>query len=340
MTGIATADQALQNEGRELMTAMQRAGAQASELGAALRGQTEALVAAVSQAGARLAELGAAFERQTRDASSAAARATAEMSDVGQVFNRHTQDLTSATDTGRARVDAFGDAFRRLAEEVTVAVSQAAARIAAIGDSFDRHTRGLAMAATDAEAKMGAAERHLAEEAKQLTEAGKLSAMEAREAADMFRRQAAELAAVSATAKEQAQQLTATEVALKRASFLRASRLIVDSLNSLAIDFSRVLDPTTSEKLLRDFIGGDRGVFVRRLLRLGQSETEGKIQTRYREDAEFRRYVTDYLTQFDKLLSDARETDPENILSATFLSSDVGKLYLVLSTTIGWKKAA
>src|SRR5262249_21939231 len=158
---------------------------------------------------------------------------------------------------------------------------------ATVGESFDRQTRGLGLAANDAEEKLSAAERHLAEEARALTEAGSLTSAEAREAADMFRRQAAELAAASATAKATADQLAINDAAVRRAGFLRASRLIVDSLNSLAIDFSRVLDPTASEKLLRDFIGGDRSVFVRRLLRMGQTETEGKIQTRYRDDPEF-----------------------------------------------------
>ena len=216
-----------------------------------------------------------------------------------------------------------------------MAVSQAAARIAAIGESFDRHTRGLAIASSDAQEKMAAAERRLADETRQLTEAGEHTVIQAREAAQLFQRQASDLAAASATAKDQAERLATNELALKRASFLRASRLIVDSLNSLAIDFSRVLDPSTSERLLREFIGGDRGVFVRRLLRLGQSETETKVQARYHEDPEFRKYVDEYLAQFDKLLVEARDTDPENILSATFLSSDVGKLYLMLTSTMG-----
>ena len=44
---------------------------------------------------------------------------------------------------------------------------------------------------------------------------------------------------------------------------------------------------------------------------------------RYEEDAEFRRYATDYLTQFDRVMAEAKEIDPENVLSSTFLTSDV-----------------
>ena len=58
------------------------------------------------------------------------------------------------------------------------------------------------------------------------------------------------------------------------------------------------------------------------------------------DDSEFRRYADEYLMQFDRVLNEAKEVDPENILSATFLTADVGKLYLVLSTILGRNKAA
>ena len=50
---------------------------------------------------------------------------------------------------------------------------------------------------------------------------------------------------------------------------------------------------------------------------------------------EFRRYVQRYLDHFEKLLSEANESDPENLLSSTFLSADVGKLYLLLARAVG-----
>jgi hypothetical protein len=43
------------------------------------------------------------------------------------------------------------------------------------------------------------------------------------------------------------------------------------------------------------------------------------------------------MSQFDKLLDDAKEGDPENVLAAAFLTSDVGKLYMVLGGILGRK---
>lgn len=59
------------------------------------------------------------------------------------------------------------------------------------------------------------------------------------------------------------------------------------------------------------------------------------ISSKYEDDDEFRRYVQRYLDHFEKLLSEANESDPENLLSFTFLSADVGKLYLLLARAMG-----
>ncbi|MBI3452095.1 MAG: hypothetical protein HY057_04550 [Rhodospirillales bacterium] len=218
-----------------------------------------------------------------------------------------------------------------------IAISQAAARISAVGETFNRQTRDLAVAADTAEGRIGAAERLLATQAKLLADTSDRASVQAKEAGEAFYRQTQELVAASASAKAQAETLTVNEIAARRASFLRASRLIIESLNSLAIDFSRTLDPSLSERILREFVGGDRGVFVRRLLRLNYGEAGTVIKRKFQDDPEFRKYVTDYLSQFERLLADAKDADPENILSATFLTADVGKLYMVLAGILGRK---
>ena len=48
-----------------------------------------------------------------------------------------------------------------------------------------------------------------------------------------------------------------------------------------------------------------------------------------------RRYVLRYVDQFERLLADTRGADPENLLHSTFLTADVGKLYLMLNRALG-----
>jgi len=59
------------------------------------------------------------------------------------------------------------------------------------------------------------------------------------------------------------------------------------------------------------------------------------IRAKFEEDENFRKYVQRYLDHFERLLNQANESDPENLLSSTFLSADIGKLYLVLARSVG-----
>jgi hypothetical protein len=189
-----------------------------------------------------------------------------------------------------------------------------------------------------AERRIAEAENLLARQTDALDAAADKATGQASAATEAFRQQAEDLAAASAAADEAQSRLTASEFESKRGRFLRASRLVVEGLNSLSIDLARTLDSSVTDRVLKEFLGGDRGVFVRRLLRLDWGDTGKVVQRRYGEDPDFRRYVTDYLTQYDKLIADAREADPENVLVSTFVSSDVGKLYMTLASIVGWKK--
>ena len=83
------------------------------------------------------------------------------------------------------------------------------------------------------------------------------------------------------------------------------------------------------------YVKGDRGVFTRALLGNRQSSTASVIAQKVQRDEEMRRYVMRYFEHFEKLLHDAQEVDPENLLHSTFMTADVGKLYLLLCRALG-----
>jgi hypothetical protein len=52
--------------------------------------------------------------------------------------------------------------------------------------------------------------------------------------------------------------------------------------------------------------------------------------------------VSRYLSKFEELLREANAADQESLLNATFITADVGKLYLVLQRSLeraGHKRA-
>ena len=71
----------------------------------------------------------------------------------------------------------------------------------------------------------------------------------------------------------------------------------------------------------RRFNRGERGIFVRKILGFREKNRLAAISEKYREDGEFRDYVTRYMGQFENLLQESKKRDHEGVLATTFLSS-------------------
>ena len=59
------------------------------------------------------------------------------------------------------------------------------------------------------------------------------------------------------------------------------------------------------------------------------------VAQRYREDGEFREYVNRYIAQFENTLGEAKKRDMDGVLATTFLTADVGKVYMLLIRALG-----
>jgi len=122
------------------------------------------------------------------------------------------------------------------------------------------------------------------------------------------------------------------------ASFQRDALLIIEKLQAMSIDLDRALEDTPPAELLDRYMSGERNVFARRLATFTTPEMLEKIARTHRENSEFRRDVTRYIDSFEDLLKAARGRDRENILLETYLTSQTGKVYMILGTAIGHLK--
>ena len=83
------------------------------------------------------------------------------------------------------------------------------------------------------------------------------------------------------------------------------------------------------------YVRGDRGIFTRTLLRGKPTSVTAGITQKIRNNPDMRNYVMRYVDQFDRLLGEAQGADPENLLHSTFMTADVGKLYILLCRALG-----
>jgi len=110
---------------------------------------------------------------------------------------------------------------------------------------------------------------------------------------------------------------------------------VVEKLQALAIDLDRALGDDPAPDMWRRYINGERSVFTRRLVASIGRDGADRIAQRYAHDTEFRHHAERYMTEFEGLLDDAASRDRDQILVETFLTSQTGRLYLLVAAATG-----
>jgi ABC-type transporter Mla subunit MlaD len=117
-------------------------------------------------------------------------------------------------------------------------------------------------------------------------------------------------------------------------AFARRVSLLMDSMNSAAIDVGKILSDEIDDKAWDSYLKGNRGVFTRRAVRLmGGSETRA-ISAHYDTDPEFQRSVNRYVHDFEAMLRRVLAERDGGMIAVTLMSSDMGKLYAALGQAI------
>ena len=121
-------------------------------------------------------------------------------------------------------------------------------------------------------------------------------------------------------------------------AFARRVALLIDSMNSAAIDVGKIMSDEIDDKAWGAYLKGNRGVFTSRAVRLiGGSETRS-LRAHYETDIEFQRSVNRYVHDFEEMLHRVLNEREGGALAVTLLSSDMGKLYAALNTAIEKKR--
>ncbi|MBS0505321.1 MAG: hypothetical protein JSS55_16315, partial [Proteobacteria bacterium] len=121
---------------------------------------------------------------------------------------------------------------------------------------------------------------------------------------------------------------------INRDNFGRRASLLVEALNSTAIDVAKILSNEVTDSAWAAYLKGDRGVFTRRAVRLLDAGESKAILTYYESDPEFREQVGRYIHDFEAMLRSVLATRDGQQIAVTLLSSDMGKLYVALAQAI------
>ncbi len=98
---------------------------------------------------------------------------------------------------------------------------------------------------------------------------------------------------------------------------------------------ARVMEVPISEDDWQRFNRGETGVFVRKMLGFREKSKLSSIMEEYQNDGELREYAGRYFKEFEGMIDEARKLDNDGVLGTTFMSSDMGKLYMLLNRAVG-----
>jgi hypothetical protein len=115
----------------------------------------------------------------------------------------------------------------------------------------------------------------------------------------------------------------------------RPARHSIESLDSLSVDIARMIDHEAAVELWDRYKNGETNIFTRRLYTMQGQKTFEEIRRRYRADREFRQTVDRYVGEFERLLDDVARDDRGQVVARTYLTSDTGKVYLMLAHAAG-----
>ena len=156
----------------------------------------------------------------------------------------------------------------------------------------------------------------------------------AREASDRLTQQMLTLGQSSAALEQYFERTQADQREKDSEAFARRVSLLIDSMNSAAIDVGKILSDEIDDKAWTSYLKGNRGVFTRRAVRLlGGTETRA-IEAYYEADGEFQASVNRYVHDFDAMLRRVLAERDGGMMAVTLMSSDMGKLYAALAQAI------
>lgn len=317
---------------------------QVAALGQATDEARERLDAAAEAAMARLDDAGRTAEARLGEAEALVAR-------QGEAIDALLGKLDGELGAARERVSALGGAVAetdasagQLLRDTAPQLIEALLRVReAALQATERARDAISTAIPDAAARLGEATGAAMQNAiteQVSTQMAELSALTenaveaARSASERLTRQMLAIGETAAAVESHIHEAQETLRENDSEQFSRRVAVLIESLNSTAIDVTKILSNDVTDAAWTQYLKGDRGVFTRRAVRLLDAGEAREIVRHYEEEPEFREQVNRYIHDFEALLRRVLGERDGSPLGVTLLSSDVGKLYVALAQAI------
>jgi DNA repair exonuclease SbcCD ATPase subunit len=288
-------------------------------------------------------------------ASAAAAASLAEgesyvrlqQEEIGGLLATIADSVTRAEERLRALAGAAGEAdseARRLVNDTGPELIDALVRVREAANQAASHAReAISAVIPDSVALLAEASRDAISEAvtepvqhklAEITILTETAISAARRASERLTRQLITIGETAAAIEDRIEHERAVRDEQDSEALGRRVALLIESLNSTAIDVTKILSNEVTDTAWAAYLKGDRSVFTRRAVRLLDSGEAREIFRHYENEPEFREQVNRYIHDFESILRRVLADRDGSPLGITLLSSDMGKLYVALAQAI------
>ena len=111
---------------------------------------------------------------------------------------------------------------------------------------------------------------------------------------------------------------------------------IIGELQHFTLNLETRLYGDPPPALRERFDKGDRNVFANRILRLNEADVKRRIRTESGRDRAFEEGIHNFLQGFERLLEDATTSETADEDLEEYLSSPLGRVYLLIGATVGY----
>jgi hypothetical protein len=221
------------------------------------------------------------------------------------------------------------DALVRIRETAAAAAEQARATLSGLVPEAERRLEEAGSAAMRRAVDAGVRQQLV-----ELSLVSENAVATAGRASEHLTHQMMSIGEAAATVERRIEEGRAEREEADRDNFARRVSLLVEALNSAAIDITKAFAHEVSDSAWSAYLKGDRGVFTRRAVRLLDSGDAREIAGLYDSDPHFREQVNRYIHDFEAMLRQVLALRDGSPLGVTLLSSDMGKLYVALAQAI------
>ena len=359
---IESIQKALNDQFLDLSSSVGESVAQIENVGAQYTKRAEQIKQTSEEVVDRFDVAGQAADTQAEKLKLLAKESSENMREIVRDVQDEAKELLESSSKTFMEMKKTGDGFAMRAKEVEAQMKQSLKTTHEYGEQLERQSDKMAenshasadqisdaiaklagkmlevnKAADMVSGKIEGSRNKLTAETEHLADVSIKAARVVEESAQHYVRQSNSLFKATQDAVAQADKIRESDSRVQREGFMNSAKFVLESLHSLSVDLTRMMEGDIKEKVWKIYQKGDVAAFTRHLLEMKDQLPMDKMQAKYSDDNEFRTYMNRFMRQFEEVYEQALDNDHGDILVNIFSSSDIGALYGILCGISGRK---